>query len=180
MNAAQIQLTEKDEFTMAEEEFAQLINFLRSQECRELDHAELENTLNERGRELLRVLYQSHVDSLGSGAAVGPVCGSDGVERHKRRMHERGLSTIFGEVRVNRLGYGAAGEKSLHPLDAKLNLPPEEYSLGVRRLAAEHASQMSYDATVQALEKQTGKIMGKRQIEELVHTRKRAHNGRSG
>ena len=168
MSAAQARLTEEDEFAMAQDEFAQMIDFLRSRQSRELSHAELEVALNERGRELLRVLFQAHVDSRGPGPAAAPVCGADGVERNQRRLHERGLSTLFGEVRVKRLGYGAAGVASLHPLDAELNLPAGEYSLGVRRLAAEQAAQVSFEATVQALAQQTGKTMGKRQVEELV------------
>ncbi len=159
---------EEDGFAMAQDEFAELIAFLRSQDSRQLDHAALETTLNERGRELLRQLFQAHVDSRGPGAAAGPVCGADGVTRNAPHRHERGLSTVFGEVRVKRLGYGAAGVESLHPLDAQLNLPAAEYSLGVRRLAAEQAALVSFEATVQALAQQTGKTMGKRQVEELV------------
>jgi len=153
---------------MAEDEFRGLVKFLRSSDSRKLNHAELEDALNERGRELMRVLYQAHVDSRGPGPGTGPVCGADEVERRQRRLHERGLSTVFGEVRVKRLGYGADGVDSLHLLDAELNLPPEEYSFGVRRLAAEQAAHVSFEATVQALAQQTGKIMGKRQVEELV------------
>jgi hydroxypyruvate isomerase len=153
---------------MAQDEFAQLIEFLRSRHSRELSHTELEAALNERGRELLRVLFQAHVDSRGPGPAAGPVWGADAVERNEQRLHERGLSTVFGEVRVKRLGYGAPGVASLHPLDAQLNLPAGEYSLGVRRLAAEQAAQVSFEATVQAVAQHTGKRMGKRQVEELV------------
>jgi hypothetical protein len=167
VRAAQAQW-EEDEFAMAHDEFARLIEFLRSRQGRELNHTELETVLNERGRELLRVLFQAQIDSRGPGPAAGPVCGADGVARGEQRLHERGLSTLFGEVRVKRLGYGAAGVRSLHPLDAQLNLPSGEYSLGVRRVAAEQAAQVSFDDTVQALAQRTGKTMGKRQVEELV------------
>ncbi len=159
---------EEDEFAMAEDKFARLVAFLRRQESRELDHAELEVTLTEQGRELMRELFQAHVNSRGPGPAAGPVCGADEVERNVRRLHERRLTTVFGEVQVKRLGYGATGVKSLHPLDAELNLPAEEYSLGVRRLAAVHAAKESFDDTVEAVAQQTGKTVGKRQIEELV------------
>ena len=118
MRAAQAQW-EEDEFAMAHEEFARLIEFLRSRQGRELNHTELETVLNERGRELLRVLFQAQIDSRGPGPAAGPVCGADGVQRSEQRLHERGLCTLFGEVRVKRLGYGAAGVQSLHPLDAQ-------------------------------------------------------------
>ena len=170
MTAAALNRVEEDAFAMAQDEFAELLTFLRSGESRELSHSELEAVLSARGRELLRVLFQAHVDSRGPGPAAGPVRGADAVPRTEPRLHERGLSTVFGEVRVVRLGYGAARVASLHPLDAQLNLPTGEYSLGVRRLAAEQAAQVSFAATVEALAQQTGKTMGKRQVEELVHS----------
>ncbi len=153
---------------MAYDELGEIIDFLRDAKSSKLSHTDLEAAINERGRELLRVLFQSHIDSRGQGAAAGLVCGADGIERSKLRLHERGLSTIFGEVRVKRLGYAAEGVNSLHPLDAELNLPVGEYSFGVRRIAAEQASLVSFDDTVQTLFERTGKAMGKRQVEELV------------
>lgn len=167
MSAARAWVTE-DEFAVAQDELAQIIDFLRSRQGRQLNHTELEATLSTRCRELMRLLFQAQVDSRGPGTAVGPVDGADGVARRASRPQERGLSTIFGEVRIKRQGYGAPGVASLHPLDGALNLPPGEYSLGVRRLVAEQAAQMSFDATVAAVAQQTGKTMGKRQVEDLV------------
>jgi hypothetical protein len=158
----------EDDYAASYAEIGKTVEYLRDPKTRELSHAELEVELNERGRELIRTLFQSHIDGRGHGPAAGQVCGADNVVRIKQRLHDRGLSTIFGEVRVNRLGYGADGVDSLHPLDAELNLPVGEYSLGVRRIAAEQAAQVSFDATVEALDERTGKIMGKRQVEELV------------
>lgn len=146
------------------------IAFLRSPEGRALGHTEVEQAVEERCRELMRLLLQAHVDARGLGPAAQPVVGADGVRRGEQRLHERGLSTIFGEVRIKRLGYGAEGVQSLHPLDAELNLPRGEYSLGVRRRAAEQAAQVSFEATVEALARQTGKQMGKRQVEELAQS----------
>lgn len=105
-----------------------------------------------RGRELQRLLFQAQVDSRGSGPAAEPVCGADGVLRKVERLHERGLLTVFGEVRIRRLGYGTTGVVSFHPLDAELNLPVEAYSLGVRRVVAEQAAQVSFDATGESVE----------------------------
>ena len=42
-----------------------------------------------------------------------------------------------------RAGYRAAGTPSLHPLDGALNLPPEKYSLEVRRRVAIEAANSS-------------------------------------
>ena len=158
----------EDIFAMARDEFEDLIAYLKSGGSRELTHSELERSLNERGRELLRILYQAHLDSRGPGEAAGPVRGEDGLEREQKRLHDRGLSTLFGEVRVRRFGYGAEGTNSLHPLDAELNLPQEEYSLGLRRKAAEQAATVSFDETVSYLGRETGKEVAKRQVEELV------------
>jgi len=155
-------------FDMSRDAFEKLVEYLRSEQSRKLTHSDLERALTERGRELLRLLLQAHVEDRGQGLAAGPVVGADGVERAEPHLHERGLSRLFGEVRVERLGYGAKGTKSLHPLDAELNLPDEEYSLGLRRKAAEQAAQTSFDATVEYLERETGKDVGKRQVEELV------------
>lgn len=159
---------QEDVFAMAHEEFDDIIQFLRDPKTREISHADLEAEITSRGRELMLKMFQSHVDSRGHGPAAKPMCGADGVERTRQRLHERGLSTVFGEVRIQRYGYGAIGVTSLHPLDAELNLPVEEYSLGVRRMAADSAAQVSFDDTVSVVAERTGKVIGKRQVEELV------------
>jgi hypothetical protein len=88
--------------------------------------------------------------------------------RERERVHERGIETIFGEVRVSRLGYGAEGVESLHPLDADLNLPPELYSLELGRRAVEEVAKQSFEETVASLERQSGTTVGRRQVEQLV------------
>ncbi|MGH9365519.1 MAG: ISKra4 family transposase, partial [Thermoanaerobaculia bacterium] len=145
-----------------------MVGFLKSSEAGELTESQLERAVGERIRELARRLIQAHVEERGPGDAACEVRGSDGVVRERERVHERGVQTIFGEVRVSRVGYGADGVRGLHPLDAELNLPEELYSLEVRRRAAEEAAKQSFDETVASLERQTGTVVGKRQVEELV------------
>ena len=48
----------------------------------------------------------------------------------KHPAHERKIETVFGRVELNRAGYGNQGCKSLHPLDAELNLPPRDLFIG--------------------------------------------------
>ena len=127
-------------FAAARAEFGALEAFLGSPEACRLTHSELERELEQRGRELLRQLLQAHLEVRGPGEAAGPVTGADGVDRGQARLQTRGLETVFGEVEVARVGYGAAGVASLHPLDAELNLPPEHYSLEVRRRVADEAA----------------------------------------
>jgi len=159
---------QEDVFAIAHQEYDDLIGFLRDQKTRELSHADMETEMTVRGRELMLKLFQSHIDSRGPGVAAAPILGAEGSERRRQRLHERGLSTVFGEVRIQRYGYGADGVESLHPLDAELNLPREEYSLGVRRMAAESAALVSFDDTVHTIAERSGKVIGKRQVEALV------------
>lgn len=155
-------------FAEARAQFGALEAFLGSPEACGLTHSELERELEQRGRELLRQLLQAHLEVRGPGEALGPVEGSDGVVRDQPRLHARGLETVFGEVQVERVGYGAEGVASLHPLDAELNLPPELYSHEVRRRVADEAAKSSFDEVVQLLAATTGARVGKRQVEELV------------
>ena len=161
MRAVAPQLQPEDEFAASREQFTQMEAFLMSDEAHSKTHSELE-------RELLRRLYQAHLELRAPGEAAVAVRDSQGQVRQPSRRQKRGLETVFGEVRVERLGYGGEGLQSLHPLDADLNLPPELYSHQVRRRAAEEAAEGSFDKVVEALSKTTGAQVGKRQVQELV------------
>jgi len=167
MGLAAAELCE-DAFGMARDDLESIIALLCSGEAGRMTHSDLEGLLRERGHDLLRKLLQAHVDSRGPGEAAAPVRGDDGVERTQERSHDRGLSTIFGDIRVKRLGYGAEGADSLHPLDAELNLPHEQYSFGLRRVAAEEVSKGSFDEATASVNRYTGAEVGKRQVEELA------------
>ena len=133
-----------------------------------MKHSELERQLEGMGRELLRKLLQAHLDMRQPGKVVEPVRDAAGTTLTPTPVHERSLESIFGEVEVARTGYGAAGTTSLHPLDGALNLPPEKYSLEVRRRVAIEAAKSSFDEGVKTLEVYTGAHVPKRQFEELV------------
>jgi len=165
---AALAVVERDSFAAADACYGGMVSFLKSGEAKEQTESQLERSVEGRIRELARELIQAHLLERGPGEAAGEVSGADGVVRERKRVHERGVETIFGEVRVSRLGYGADGVESLHPLDAELNLPQELYSLELRRRAAEEAAKQSFDETVLSLEQRTGTSVGKRQVEELV------------
>ena len=169
MLAAQVPIeTPADPFADADEHYAGVKQYLASSEARQMSESDLERELAKRGQELLRRLLQAHLEARGPGDAVGPVHDAQGVERPERRWHERQLETVFGTVEVDRVGYGRAGEDSLHPLDGQLNLPPERYSLEVRRRAAEEAAKGSFEEARRTLESYTGAEVPKRQLEQLV------------
>jgi hypothetical protein len=157
-----------DPFAASREQFEQLPEFLCSEEASTMKHSDMERELEKRGQELMRMLYQAWLDTQAPAEAEGPVRDTEGQERTRRRIQQRTLETVFGKVSVERTGYGAEGEDSLHPLDANLNLPLELFSHELRRRAAEEASKSSFDETVQTLERYTGAEVGKRQVEELV------------
>jgi hypothetical protein len=139
-----------------------------SDNTKSLHPADLERALEGRGRELLRVLLQEHIDFRGRGEATERVVDANGQRRTKTRVHERTLTTVFGDVKVERYGYGAAGQESLHPLDAEMNLPLEQYSLEMRHRVAEEAAKGSFEEVGASIEARTGVRIGKRQLEELA------------
>lgn len=155
-------------FRAAEEKFAGMMADLESAQAQAMTHSELERKLAEDGRELMRLLLQAHLETRSPGAASEPVVDAEGQERKTQRLHERDLATVFGKVQVRRLGYGAEGAESLHPLDGELNLPRELYSHELRRRAAEEVAKGSYDEAVASLAGVTGSPVPKRQVEELV------------
>ncbi len=155
-------------YASADVVYADAKAYLSSREAMRMSESDLERELHRRSQELVRKLLQGHLDQRGPGEAAGPVKGADGVERGERRVHGRRLETIFGTVDVKRAGYARPGHDSLHPLDASLNLPPERYSLEVRRRVAEAAASRSYDEALSELSRHTGAEVPKRQAEQLV------------
>jgi hypothetical protein len=145
-----------------------IVNFLDSKENHSMKLSGLEQELEKRGRELMRILLQEHLDKLSPNRCEQSVCGSDGIDRPNVRPHDRKIETVFGTVSTSRAGYGNEGVASLHPLDAELNLPPERYSHELRRRVAENAAKNSFDETLETIDKTTGAHIPKRQIEELA------------
>jgi hypothetical protein len=163
-----LQVRQVDAFAEAKEAFASLPAFLRTEEARRMSHSDMERELGERGRELMRTLYQAWLDQQAAAQADEPVVDAQGQERTERRAQERDLETTFGTVRVGRLGYATPGQPSLHPLDAQLNLPAERYSLEVRHRVAEEVTKSAFEEVVQTLQRHTGAHVPKRQVEELA------------
>lgn len=148
--------------------FADLTTRLSSRETLEMTHGDLERLLDKDGRELIRQLLQDHLDYRGPGEVRGDVVGARDVRRPHARRRERKLETLFGTVTVTRTGYSAHDAEALFPKDAELNLPPELYSHGVQRRAADEVIKTSFDQAVAALAFTTGAEVPKRQLEELA------------
>jgi len=89
--------------------------------------------------------------------------------RHaQRRTQVRHPTTIFGEVALPRLGYGARGAASIHPLDAAAQLPARTYSYELQRRLCLAAVQSPFDEVIARVAEATGVTIPKRSAELLV------------
>ena len=155
-------------FCASRQEFENLAKRLQISETLAMTQSELERLIESEGRNVLRQLMQDHLDLRAKNEEVRRVEDKDGVNRTQHRVHERAIETVLGTVELSRQGYMLRGVSSLHPLDAELNLPPERFSLQLRRRVAEEAAKNSFDESLQAIGATTGAKIAKRQLEQLV------------
>lgn len=157
-------------FARSRERFESILAELGSPEVGQRTHAELEDRITVRGRELMRALLQDHLDLRARREVRLPeVTGVDGLVRHTvERGHERALSSVFGEVGVTRMAYRVRGASNVYPADVRLNLPVEKHSHGLRRLAVVESVRGSFAAAGAAIGRVTGNELGKRQVEALT------------
>lgn len=151
------------------EQFSSMLTWAAEQ-ASGADHADREKTIAESGRDLQRRLLEAtftidsareqritHVDS-----AAGIRHGS--VEQH----HDRGVTSVFGPVRVSRLAYRNRREPNLYPADARRVLPDDPYTLGMRALVAFHLATGGYGQAQQVIAARTGVTIGRAQLTGLA------------
>src|SRR5680860_966857 len=157
-------------FDASRECFEDALGWLEGNDAAALTHAELEDQLDCRGRELLRRMCQDHLTLRAATERRLEVVRDAEAVTHRcvETGHRRPLATIFGQVDVERLAYRHRGHPNLYPADAVLNLPAERHSHGLRRLAAVEASRGSFDEASNAVERATGQHVAKRQVEALA------------
>ena len=156
-------------FGESRECFRELEDWMASEAAAGLQHGELEEQLDVRGRELLRLLQDRLKLTAAQEDRRHDVSGEDNVVRTRaEKGRTRPLMTKFGQVSVSRIAYRSPGRPNVHLLDGALNLPEEKHSHGLRRLAAVEAARGSIEAACAAVARTTGVSIGKRQLEELV------------
>ncbi len=157
-------------FAASRECFTEVLGWLEGPDAAALSHAELEDSLDTQGRELLRRMLQDHLSlrTLTEQRLAGVRDAQGSAYGAVEAGHHRPLATVFGEVEVTRLAYRRCGQANLYPAYAALNVPAERHSHGLRRLAATEASRGSFDEAADALERGTGQHLGKRQVEALT------------
>ena len=166
-------------FAKARECFEETEDWLASGDAAGLQHADLEEQLQVRSREVVRRMLQGHLDLLAAREECRhDVTGEDGARRTRaERGRTRLLVTRFGQITVSRIAYQSPGRGNVQPLDAALNLPEEMHSHGLRKLAAIEAARGSNDAAAAAITRATGATIGKRHVEELARRCRRARGG---
>src|SRR6266705_1529317 len=139
------------------EQFAGLAAWA-ADEARFCDHGEREKVIGQEGRELQRRLLQAtfDIDSAREQRAGG-VTSAAGI-RHGivEEGHGRGVTSVFGPVRVTRMAYRNRREPNLYPADARQVLPGDPYSLGMRALAAFHLAGGGFGQAQEVIEARTG------------------------
>jgi hypothetical protein len=123
------------------------------------------------GRELMRVLFQDHLNlRTVCEPKIESIVDTQGVPRNTiERNKKRTLTSVFGDVDDRRIAYRRRGLfANIYPADAILNLPKEQYSFGLRRLAAIESTRGSFEDAIDAVKRATGVQLGKRQLEEQV------------
>jgi hypothetical protein len=157
---------ERDPFQLARDHFEAVVEWLGGSDA-PVDHSLLEEGLDGRGREVLRLLYQARLDEL-SRAERSEAARTAAPKDTSVRARGRQIETLFGPVRWVRLGYKVAGQPTRYPLDEPLNLPSEVYSHPVRRRVAEQARAGAFDRVVEHVDSVTGAHVPKRQTEQLA------------
>lgn len=159
-----------DAFSRARVQLERIVDWLGADDADGLEHSELEARIQTDGRELLRLLLQDHLDlRAGREQRLEQVADEHGVQRRAVEVdHRRALGSVFGEVSVGRLAYRQRGEPNRYVSDGVLNLPEEQASHGVRRLAAVASAAGSFEHATGQVRDRTGLPLGKRQVEQLA------------
>jgi hypothetical protein len=168
MGAAQTEPVRQSRFAQSRAHAWQVEGILEGSEMVRKRHSDVEDFLEEKGREWARLMYEEHLALRAALEQETAVVGADGVRRTSTRRSERQLQTLVGRVPVPRLAYQSPGAEDLHPMDAALNLPREMFSHGLRRMVAKESARASFDEVVEIVRDYTGSTIAKRQVEDLA------------
>jgi hypothetical protein len=108
------------------------------------------------------------VGDVGSAIILEAEEDKEAIRLGHRRLRGRNYESIFGTIRLERLGYNARGEESVHPLDERLNLPERKYSYVLQERGARWCGRGPFDETLDSLEATAAGHLPKRQLEETA------------
>ncbi|MEK9149131.1 MAG: ISKra4 family transposase [Candidatus Desantisbacteria bacterium] len=157
----------------ARREFGKLEEWMFEERTLGLALHEIEQGQVQRMKEIMRLMLQAHIDARGKGD-VGKALEVVEEEKEKeeihthKRVHTRHQQTIFGEVTINRAGYGGRGKISIHPKDESLQLPERSFSYELQKGLVKASVQGPFDEAIDRIEENTGVIVPKRSVEDIV------------
>lgn len=158
----------REPFGVSRRRFEELLSWASGAEA-PMGHGEFEETLIERGTEVLRRVLQDRLDLLSSiELADWEAAGSPRSEGEAIRSRSRQVESTLGRVTLRRLGRKADGRKVSFALDARLNLPSDLYTHPLRQRIAEEGARGAWDGVVEHVDKTTGGHVPKRQAEVLA------------
>jgi hypothetical protein len=164
-----------DPFAISKAMFTALAAELSGPAAAGLTACELEDLLDERGREVIRQLLQDHYDLRAAREEQqareqrAPATDPGGITRTRLETgHGRLLATLFGTVRVTRCAWRKPGAGNWCPANAALSLPAGRHSHSLAKLAALEAARGSFEAAHAAIARRCGPVIGKRQLEQAV------------
>src|ERR1035437_1077728 len=147
------------------QQFAGMLTWTARQAGR-LDHGEREKAVAESGRELQRQVLEATfaIDCAREGRSA-PLVSPAGIPHATvEKGCGRGVVSIFGPVRAERMAYRNVREANLYPADARWVLPEDPYSLGMRALVAYHLAEGGYGQAQEVIEARTGMTVGRAQL----------------
>jgi hypothetical protein len=153
------------------EAFSELERFLEDAAQTHAGLGELERESERRGREMVRLLLQSHVDARGNGdvgEAIAVLDGTTSLRLAYKRVRSRRILTVFGAMKLTRTGYGAPGQRTVYPLDRELQLPARTYSYEYQRRLIRAVVCSPFDEAIAFIAELTGVSVPKRAAEQLV------------
>jgi hypothetical protein len=157
--------------TQAALEFALLEAWLASRPALQLPLHQIESRQQTKGREVQRLLLQAHLQHRGNGDVGTALCvkqeAGEVLYTH-RRLSARSLKTVFGPVKLVRMGYSRAGAPSIYPLDQTLALPARSFSYEPQRRLVKAAVRNPFHESVDAIADLTGVSVPKRGLEEML------------
>lgn len=154
-----------------EEAFARLQAWNRSPGALKAGAYDVEQELLQGDMEVLRHILAENFRSWGIGD-VGPFILLDkqgegrSIQLDHRRLRDRNYESILGTIRLERLGYNARGQQSVHPLDEVLNLPQRKYSYVLQERGVRWCGHGPFDESLDSLECTTAGHIPKRQLED--------------
>jgi len=143
-------------FESAREHAQETERALTTTEMMKAPHDSVEAFVHAQAQEWARRMLQAQVLLRAERERHVEVVGADGQQRRSVRETQRQLETIVGRITVPRLAYKEAGCCDLHTMDAAINLPPELYSYGLRRMVAKVAARASINDVIELVDAHTG------------------------